>query len=110
MPQNGLASMRGLARRQTCPVGSFEVRFTFNTGYWLSRPLRQPAPLKERRILERRQIRRPAGEFFQRVSIHDNPAPDPVDARERLSFGRNKGPQGDGRTVLRLTRDIEADM
>src|SRR5581483_737550 len=71
---------------------------------------RQPAPLKQRRVLWRRQFRRPAGESFQRVAVHHDSTPDTVHPSDLLALGRNKSPQGNGRTVLRLTRDIEADM
>src|SRR5829696_1260750 len=69
---------------------------------------RQHAPAEQRRFRRRRQLRRPARHFFQRVGIHHHPAPDALDPRQRLPPRRGEIPQR--QAIIRLARDIEAGV
>src|SRR5689334_20328720 len=51
---------------------------------------RQHPPLKQRRVLWRRQLWGPAGELFEHVSIRQHAAPAALDFAELLAPGRDR--------------------
>jgi hypothetical protein len=69
---------------------------------------RQHTPAIERRIRRRREFRRPAGQLFQRVGIHHNPAPAALYPFERLSHCRRGFPQWN--RIVGLARDVETGV